>query len=199
MFYKVIKKEIEMKYFKIEPMLCGEQPINYTGEIALDIISRDELIKLGYDCFLVSESLLSILNKEAKEGRVQGKVFDQKLVFSVKHNIDFKEKPLNRKMHRLELIDSDCQSNKNAELMFFNGSVLMSERIYSLIKEKNIRLKRAKITSFEVPEEIIKREENDRLNPIFATEKTNNIRNTIIVMLLSVAIFSAFFRFMGVL
>lgn len=187
-----------MKYFKIEPMSCGEQPINYSAEIALDIISRDDLIKAGYDCFLVSERLLAILNNEAKEGRIKGKVFDQRIVFSIKHNIDFKEKKFDRKLHRLQLISSDYQENKNAELMSFNGAILMSERIYDLLLKKDIRLKRSKISSFEVPEEIIKRED-ERINPIFATERTNNIRNTTIVIGLSIAIFTAFFKFMGVL
>lgn len=185
----------KIKEYTVHPFIVGEcakDKFESEEVVAIDIISREELCYCEPDCYLISTRLLNTLVENNVSGVNVIKHEDLKIKFSVKHNIDYKNKSI-PKLHRIIPFEKS-EEIKNQE-MYLNesGELIISERIYNLIKYKEHRIKRASIEEYEDENEKIIIEE-EKQKPVFREEKSSTKKQTIIFIIIMSAIAYWFYK-----
>lgn len=185
----------KIKEYTVHPFVVGEcakDKFESEEVVAIDIISREELCYCEPDCYLISTRLLNTLVENNVSGVNVIKHEDLKIKFSVKHNIDYKNKSI-PKWHRL-IPFTKTEDIKNQEIYLNDkGEMVINDRIYTLLKHKEHRIKRALIEEYEDEKEKIIIEE-EKPKPVFKEENNTTKKQVITFVLIMAAVAYWFFK-----
>lgn len=183
------------KEFKVHPFVIGEcAKDKFESEeiIALDIISREELVYCDPGCYLISWKLLNTLIDNNVSCVNIIKHEDLKIKFSVKHNMDYQNKSLPR-LHRMIPFEKSDEIKNQEIYLTEKGELIINERVYDLLRNKQHRIRRAIIEEYEDEKEKVIIEE-EKPKPVFIDEKKSTIKQIAIFIFIMSAVAYWFFK-----
>ncbi|EPF5079398.1 hypothetical protein ACSSUQ_004236 [Yersinia enterocolitica] len=182
------------KEYVIQPFTVGMSSIDkFESEevVIIDIITREEIAYCEPNCYLISDDLLKTLIKNNVDCVNILKNDDMNIKFSILHNMKFQNKRVPR-WNRMIAFKKDYDKKEFKEIYInSDNELVINQRVLDLIKKH--RVKRALIQDHknEIESKIV---EEEKAQPIYKLEKNNNLRSTLIFVVIMSLIAYWFFK-----
>lgn len=193
-----------MKFITIKDMFeAGGGAASYSSIISIDILTRDDIFKAGNDILLITDKMERLLDSYARENKtIDAEVFEQKVEFSLKHQIEMdtnKDQAIKKRLIRLKLKE-EGEFIKSNEFLIHKGFVYISDKLYRYLLGNGCRFKHVKFEEAISP--VILHEDNDTIaNPVFAKDydRRREVKMAFLAILIAVLAFAVIFRLSGVI
>lgn len=188
-----------MKFFKLNPFKSAESMEgNYLpNSVVFNIISRETIQYGGYDCYLINDVFLDLL----EDLNVKNIEFQELEVnFSIEHDIEFGKKKNIKNKYRMrrsivldeENLEVDYEDDYTQPIVITKkGELRIREDILKLIYN-SMYLKKCKAEEIEDDEDI-KTAEEEKINPVFSQIKSSEGRSAFLALMISILIIGYIF------
>ncbi|EDS7657946.1 hypothetical protein C0N38_004296 [Salmonella enterica subsp. enterica serovar Oranienburg] len=169
------------KEYVIHPFIAGECSIDkFESEeiVVIDITTREEIVYCDPGCYLITKSLLDTFIENNVDCVNIITHEDLKIKFSVKHNMKYPNKKI-QEWYRMIPFPKDSGGDPKEIYLNENNELIINERVFNLLKDKEHWLERALIEKYEDEHEA-KIIEEEKAKPVFITEKNNTMKQIII-------------------
>lgn len=183
-----------MRFFNFIPFKSAESiEGNYLpSSVVFNIISRETIQYGGYDCYLINDIFLDLLeDRDVKNIEFQ----ELEINFSIAHDIEFGKKKSIKNRYRMRRsiifdengVEVDYEDDYSQPIVITKKGELHIREDILLPIYNGMYLKKCKVEEIE-DEEAIKKTEEEKVNPVFLQQKSNEGRSAFLALMISILI-----------